>query len=129
MSERRSFPCAVTIDENIYVMGGYDGNDTLRTCEIYNPPSNSWSSIEPMNVARSNAGAAFLNRKIFVVGGWDGVSLSSVEYYDLVTSEWVRVNSLPRATTGIRCCVLVQQNSNEQKPKQKSGKNGNCCIC
>ena len=128
MSERRSFPCAVTINDCIYVMGGYDGNDTLRTCEVYNPASNDWTSIEPMTVARSNAGAAYLNRKIFVVGGWDGVSLSSVEYYDLVTHEWTRVSNLPRPTTGIRCCILVSQHSNEQKPK-KSGKSGGCCIC
>ena len=128
MGERRSFPCSVTIEESIYVMGGYDGNDTLRTCEIFNSSSNSWSSIEPMNVARSNAGATFMNRKIFVVGGWDGVSLSSVEFYDMVTNEWVRANNLPRPTTGIRCCVLIQQHSNEQKPKHKSGKAGSCCI-
>jgi len=128
MSDRRSFPCAVTINDDIYVMGGYDGHDTLRTCEIYNMTRNEWTSIEPMNTARSNAGAAHINRKIFVVGGWDGVSLNSVEYYDLVTHEWVRVTSLPRPTTGIRCGILVNPSSSEQKPKSKSGRGANCII-
>jgi len=128
MSDRRSFPCSVNIDDELYVMGGYDGHDTLRTCEVYNITSNEWHSIEPMNTARSNAGAAYLNRKIFVVGGWDGVSLNSVEYYDLVTHEWIRITSLPRPTTGIRCGIILHQSSSEQKPRHKNGRGNNCII-
>lgn len=130
MTDRRSFPCSVIINEDIYIMGGYDGHDTLRTCEVYNIPTNTWSTIEPMHTARSNAGATYMNRKIFVVGGWDGVSLNSVEYYDLVTHEWIRITSLPRPTTGIRCGILEHQSSSEQKPRHgsKSGKAGNCAI-
>ena len=35
MRDRRSFPCAVVCEDEMYVMGGYDGNDTLRTVEAY----------------------------------------------------------------------------------------------
>ena len=90
---------------------------------------NEWTSIEPMHTARSNAGAAYMNRKIYVIGGWDGVSLNSVENYDLVTHEWIRITSLPRPTTGIRCGILVQQSSSEQKPRHKHGRGNNCIIC
>lgn len=128
MSDRRSFPCSVNINDEIFVMGGYDGHDTLRTCEVYSMVRNEWSSIEPMNTARSNAGATYMNRKIYVVGGWDGVSLNSVEYYDLVTHEWIRITSLPRPTTGIRCGILVHQTSSEQKPRHKNGRSSNCII-
>ena len=128
MSDRRSFPCAVTVNDDIFVMGGYDGHDTLRTCEVYNITGNEWRNIEPMNTARSNAGAAYKNRKIFVVGGWDGVSLNSVEYYDLVTHEWMRVSSLPRPTTGVRCGILLHPSSSEQKPRHKSGKANGCVL-
>jgi len=131
MTDRRSFPCAVMVEDDIFIMGGYDGHDTLRTCEVYNIPTNSWSAIEQMYTARSNAGAAFMNRKIYVVGGWDGVSLNAVEYFDLVTREWIRITSLPRPTTGIRCGILEHPTSIEQKPRNggKSGKQGNCTIC
>ena len=129
MTDRRSFPCSVNINDEIFVLGGYDGHDTLRTCEVYNMGRNEWTSIEPMHTARSNAGAAYMNRKIYVIGGWDGVSLNSVEYYDLVTHEWIRITSLPRPTTGIRCGILVQQSSSEQKPRHKHGRGNNCIIC
>jgi len=130
MTDRRSFPCSIILNDDIFIMGGYDGHDTLRTCEVYNISTNSWSAIEPMHTARSNAGASYMNRKIYVVGGWDGVSLNSVEYYDLVTHEWIRITSLPRPTTGIRCGILEHPSSGEQKPRHgsKSGKSGNCTI-
>jgi len=128
MSDRRSFPCSVFVNDDIFVMGGYDGHDTLRTCEVYNTIRNDWTAIEPMNTARSNAGAAHSNRKIYVVGGWDGVSLNSVEYYDLVTCEWMRVSSLPRPTTGVRCGIIVHPSTVEQKPRHKNGKVGACTI-
>lgn len=129
MTDRRSFPCAVCVNDDIFVMGGYDGHDTLRTCEVYNITHNEWSAIEAMSTARSNAGAAHMNRKIYVVGGWDGVSLNSVEYYDLVIQEWVRVTSLPRPTTGVRCGIIVHPTSSEQKPgRHKSGRGTGCCI-
>ena len=35
MRDRRSFPCAVVCEDEMFVMGGYDGNDTLRTVEAY----------------------------------------------------------------------------------------------
>ncbi|EDO41576.1 predicted protein [Nematostella vectensis] len=100
MRDRRSFPCAVVCDDSMYVMGGYDGNDTLRSVEMYNFSSNQWTPLPSMFVPRSNAGAAVFNKKIYLVAGWDGISLNSVENFDITTQEWQRLPSLPRPTTG-----------------------------
>ncbi|KXJ24275.1 Kelch-like protein 17 [Exaiptasia diaphana] len=129
MRDRRSFPCAVVCDDSMYVMGGYDGNDTLRSVEMYNFLTNQWTAMPSMFVPRSNAGAAVFNKKIYLVAGWDGISLNSVECFDISTSEWQRLPSVPRPTTGVRCCFLSFQSSNEQKPKGKNGKGHFCIIC
>ncbi|XP_032238797.1 kelch-like protein 12 [Nematostella vectensis] len=129
MRDRRSFPCAVVCDDSMYVMGGYDGNDTLRSVEMYNFSSNQWTPLPSMFVPRSNAGAAVFNKKIYLVAGWDGISLNSVENFDITTQEWQRLPSLPRPTTGVRCCFLSFQSSNEQKPKSKNNKGHLCIVC
>lgn len=129
MRDRRSFPSAVVADDDMYVLGGYDGNDTLRTVECYNFNTLEWTQIPPMNTPRSNAGACVFNNKIYLVGGWDGISLNSVECYDIATRVWQRMPSLPRPTTGVRCCFLSFQSTNEQKPKNRGSRGHMCIIC
>ena len=128
MHDRRSFPCAVVVDDRMFCIGGYDGNDTLRTGEVYDFETNQWTPIPPMFVARSNAGAAVHNKKIYIVGGWDGVSLASAEVYDVVIGEWRRIESLPRPTTGVRCCFIsLQTQNNELKPLRQKNSKGHLC--
>ena len=129
MRDRRSFPSAVVADDEMYVLGGYDGNDTLRSVECYNFNTQEWTQVPPMNTPRSNAGACVFNNKIYLVGGWDGISLNSVESFDIATRVWQRMPSLPRPTTGVRCCFLSFQSTNEQKPKSRASRGHMCIIC
>ena len=129
MRDRRSFPSAVVADDEMYVLGGYDGNDTLRSVECFNFNTLEWSQAPPMGTPRSNAGACVFNNKIYLVGGWDGISLNSVECYDIATRVWQRLPSLPRPTTGVRCCFLSFQSTNEQKPKNRGSRGHMCIVC
>ena len=128
MRDRRSFPCAVVWEDEMYVMGGYDGNDTLRSVECFNFTTAAWSNITPMSIPRSNAGAAVFNGKIYLVAGWDGVSLNSVECYDTDFREWSRLPSLPRCTTGVRCCFVSYRSSAELKPRNRALNRAHTCV-
>ena len=128
MHDRRSFPSALVVDDEMYVLGGYDGNDTLRSVECYSFTTLEWTQVTPMCTPRSNAGACVFNNKIYLVGGWDGISLNSVECFDMASQLWQRMPSLPRPTTGVRCCFLSFQSTNEQKQPKHRGSRGHMCI-
>lgn len=128
MHDRRSFPSALVVDDEMYVLGGYDGNDTLRSVECYSFTTLEWTQVTPMCTPRSNAGACVFNNKIYLVGGWDGISLNSVECFDIATQVWQRMPSLPRPTTGVRCCFLSFQSTSEQKQPKNRGSRGHMCI-
>lgn len=47
---------ATSLGDIIYVCGGYDGVTSLNSVERYDPLTNTWRSVAPMNKSRS-AGA------------------------------------------------------------------------
>ena len=94
---------AVAADEsNIYAIGGVHktGNEITTTwtyldsMEVYDKENNSWSFSKPLLSPRAYASAAYLNKRIFLVGG-QGQMLGvckGFDVYNIVTGEW---NSYP----------------------------------
>jgi N-acetylneuraminic acid mutarotase len=80
-----------TLNNKIYVIGGYNGS-TLDTCQAYDPldgSNGSWETLTPMPTAREGATASVVNGKIYVIGGHDGSSDSKIcEAYDPATDTW-----------------------------------------
>lgn len=75
----------------ILVAGGTsNGTTALKTTELYDLVSNTWSATGEMKTARRGHTATVLNNgKILVVGGNDGTnSLSTAETYDPSTGVW-----------------------------------------
>lgn len=113
---RSGFSTAV-VDGKIYVIGGTllenesSGPFGLSTVEVYNPHNNSWKKIADMPTPRSNAGAAVVDGKIYVVGGLAATDrrmestkiLKVVEVYDPQTDTWKRKQDMsqPRLSFGI----------------------------
>ncbi|CAF1109560.1 unnamed protein product [Didymodactylos carnosus] len=59
--------------------GGYG----LSSCEVYDPPSNTWTPVASMSSARYAHTATLLSSgKVLVAGGYSSNSLSSCEVYD-----------------------------------------------
>ena len=52
MNKRRSGAAAVTLDNHVYVMGGWDGMHHSREAEVYEPRLDKWRVLAPMNDAR-----------------------------------------------------------------------------
>lgn len=56
----------------LYLFGGWDGEQALDSVYIYDPDEDAWREGTPMPTARYDAGAGEAGGKIFVIGGWDG---------------------------------------------------------
>lgn len=113
---RSAFSTAV-VDGKIYLIGGTlfenesSGPFGLSTVEVYNPHNNSWKKVADMPTPRSNAGAAVVDGKIYVVGGLAATDrrmestqiLKVVEVYDPQTDTWERKQDMsqPRLSFGI----------------------------
>lgn len=105
---------AVSLNGSLFAIGGDNlapcscPTNTLRTVEIYNPTTDSWSAGVPMPTARSEPGVAALDGVIYVVGGYTWVSPSQglrntavVEAFDVTTGVWSTKAPLPVATKGL----------------------------
>ena len=61
---------AVTVNNRIYVLGGFDGSIGMNDNMLYDPETNIWSYREPISAVRYFHGAAVLDGYIYVVGGY-----------------------------------------------------------
>lgn len=51
----------------IYVCGGFNGQECLQTCEYYCPKTNQWTMITPMSTLRSGIGVIAYAERVFAV--------------------------------------------------------------
>lgn len=73
----------------LYACGGYDGSCFLQTVEVFDPNTNKWAFVAPMNAQRSRVALTANMGKLWAVGGYDGISnLVSVEVYDPAADTW-----------------------------------------
>lgn len=72
---------AQTVDEKLYLIGGYQSLDIV---EAYDPFDSTWEIKSSMPVGRYNVTSAVLDGKIYLIGGRNSNSnnLNTVEVYD-----------------------------------------------
>ena len=89
MTEARDSHVSVAIGNKIFVLGGYDGRNRLRSCEVFDTETLDWSPIASMRCARDGHAAVVLDGDIIVSGGYDGRNyLSSCERYIVERNTW-----------------------------------------
>lgn len=98
----RSVAGVATLSDLLYVIGGFDGTNYLSDVDVYDPLTNCWASVSPLNETRSAASIAVMKGRIFALGGFNGQFLSSVEVYDPAINQWSYVQnmSIPRVHFG-----------------------------
>ncbi len=83
---------SVALNGKIYVFGGFDGEKSRASTQIYDAMTDRWSLGTPMPTARSNAIAGILNGHPIVIGGLSedeaSVSLDVVEIYHPESDSW-----------------------------------------
>ena len=115
MSTDRMWHSAVTMGDNVLVVGGYDGSDYLSSVELFDPQGDSetdatlgkWAPLANMPTARSTCGVTSLNGTVYAVGGFCAPRyMSVVEAYDPRANSWWGVSPLlePRRDLGV-CAV------------------------
>jgi N-acetylneuraminic acid mutarotase len=110
---------AVTLtDGRVLIVGGSQSRESdpipLGSTEIYDPPSDRWSSAGTLAVARRGfALVALPDGGALVVGGLGGVGraqserVATVERFDAATKEWSRVQDLPYPVVGASAIRLA----------------------
>ncbi|MBI4340158.1 MAG: hypothetical protein HY680_09440 [Chloroflexi bacterium] len=99
-----------------YVVGGYDGSNTLQTVDTMQPalgPVAGWASLAPMPTARRALAAACLDGKLYALGGITPSSpgtpfltVDTVEEYDPVNHRWNRKAPMPTARKDLAAVEL-----------------------
>uniref|UniRef100_A0A1A9V6G9 BACK domain-containing protein n=1 Tax=Glossina austeni TaxID=7395 RepID=A0A1A9V6G9_GLOAU len=90
MKQRRCQAGVTSWHNLLYVVGGKDQSNSLKTAECYNPLTNAWISIPSMAAKHCNFGICSMYGVIYACGGHDGCSIHNyVECYDTLTSKWI----------------------------------------
>ncbi len=77
------------MDNKLYVVGGQDEAAFFTTVEVYDPETDTWSSLPDMPTPRRDAHVHEINGKLYVIGGHDQVSwVDILEVYDPETNSW-----------------------------------------
>lgn len=109
----RNTPACALLDGKIYVAGGlhvingvpdYNG---LKTFEVYDLASETWSALPDMPTYRWGRSVVAFEGKIYVFGG-RGISNRpvAVDVYDPQDSSWTTVTNIPTPRYQLAACVL-----------------------
>jgi N-acetylneuraminic acid mutarotase len=112
LSKPRHHVASAVVDEKIYILGGRllgngepsEINEALTNMDdnsMYDPKSNTWTELEPMQLRRSGFSASELNGQIFVFGGQTPQGATDkVERYDPVVNRWFPVEDMKYERSG-----------------------------
>jgi hypothetical protein len=96
------YPTVVSDGTSAYIINGTNAGTTVNTLYRYNPATNDYTTLAASAAGTSswNAAGAYLNGKIYKIGGYHGASsvttsLATVEIYDIATNTWSTGASYP----------------------------------
>jgi Kelch motif len=92
-----------TATNYLYAIGGFDGRGhALKTVEVYNFTTNTWSQATPMPTARGYlAVVAGTDGNVYAIGVTDGKQpLETVEVYKPATDTWSEFGPF-------ECCAIT----------------------
>ena len=129
MPTPRGALAAVAVENKIYTVGGAkiptgmelpDGLNVrgpvelVGTVEVFDTEKNSWTTLKSMPLARNHHDVAYLDGKLYVIGGaigscFPGGWSSNVpmnEVYDIATETWSTRAPMPNARSAIGAAAL-----------------------
>lgn len=94
----------------VLVVGGYQSS-VLSSAQVYDPSTDAWFDVAPMNTPRSyHAAVALPGRLVLVLGGQATGVLASVETYDPWADSWTVGEPLGQPRYG-HAAVLLNEGS------------------
>ena len=85
LNGKRAAFAAVIFQDEIIIMGGFDGTNNLSSVEKYSFETNSWTFLPHMLTQRKGHCACVSGGYIYVIGG---VGTDSIEVFDPTTCMW-----------------------------------------
>lgn len=110
--EPNSEMSVAALDGKIYVLGGYPSNRiSVRTVQVYDPTTDTWSLTTPLPVALNHTVAAGVAGRLYVIGGQEeaggaGPFVDTVYAYDPATAAWSSRARMPAARGGGAAAVV-----------------------
>ncbi|XP_042622051.1 kelch-like protein 26 isoform X2 [Cyprinus carpio] len=122
MNEPRVLHAMISVNNRIYALGGrmdhVDRCFDVLAVEYYVPETDQWTTVSPMRAGQSEAGCCLLDKKIYIVGGfnWHLNNVTSiVQVYNTETDEWERDLHFPESFAGIACTPIVLPQTTTQR--------------
>ncbi len=85
LPEPRAYGVSVQKNDTLYLIGGVNqAGMGVATVDVFSMRNGTFSSLEPLQIARSGAAGVLANQRIFVFGGYSADNseiLASVEYF------------------------------------------------
>lgn len=107
MSSARCAVGTANFKGKLFVCGGYDRGECLKTVELYDTVENRWQLLQPMQVPRGRFSVAVVDNCVYAIGGCDGHDeLNSAEVYDKSQGEWKSIQSAPVARSNAGVCSM-----------------------
>lgn len=107
MAETRNGHAVGVLGGKMYVVGGMNADgppsDYLKTMEIFDPSTGSWSAGPSMKTGRMFFGVGVLDGMLYALGsdGADYKALASTEVFDPSSNKWTRGPSMLHARTSL----------------------------
>jgi hypothetical protein len=103
MAERRAAHTSTLLDNGkVLITGGFVANGGgLKSAEIFDPATNSFTSLPDLNVARASHTATRLpDGKVLIAGGFNGEYLDTAEIFDPATNRFTPAGRMVTARSG-----------------------------
>lgn len=99
LSFERQDAGAMGINGKIYLIAGriYSSQKDVRTLEVYDPATKTWSKLDSMTYYRNGPSCAALNSKIYGISGSGKTQgyTAKCEVYDVTTNTWSGIRDYP----------------------------------
>lgn len=102
LPNHRSLLSANVVDNKIYLIGGVETWWPPHVCSkvnfVYDPAADSWTTASPIPTEISSYASAVVDKKIYVIGGYDIAHLiqyNLTQIYDTETDTWSYGTPLP----------------------------------
>ena len=109
MNQKRDKPGVGVVDDKLFVIGGFDGEQHLKTIEVYSEKTKRWEMMKvTMKTGRSEMGVAVIGDLIFIIGGWNGrsVVVGEVEVMNTTTQTMETLTRNPTGRRGMEVGVV-----------------------
>lgn len=95
------------MNDQIFVIGGFDGTEYFNSCRSFHLIHRRWTDIAPMNERRCYVSVAYLNGLLYAMGGFNGhVRQNTAEKYLFESNQWSAICPMHIQRSDASACTL-----------------------